>query len=413
MARRLPQLPLPPATMYLASSFVWGLLFWMMATVSMIYQVEVVGLDALELVLIGTVLEVTAFVFEVPTGLVADTISRRLSVLVGFALTGIAWTTMAVVPSFTFLALGSFLWGVGWTLVSGAHEAWLADEVGVEEAGRLYLRGQKLSSNGSFIGIFTAMVLGSWHESYPILLAGLLYMAWAGYCVLAMQETNFSPARGEATHQLGKMGEAFTSGLSIVRGSTTLVLLMVVGVVLGTFSEGYDRLANAHLLRSFEFPSPYGFEPVVLFGVFTAVGSILSIWLTSNMEKWVDTTNSRHIATALTLLTGLIIAAVLTFALVGEVWIAIVMLIVLFPLRRVMSPLTTAWLNQHTSSSVRATVLSMHSQSDALGQMGGGPVVGLIGREFGLRIAITVSAILLLPALWLYQRRDIHTVEES
>ena len=67
--------PLPAAGMYLASSFIWGFLFYMMATVSMIYQVEMAGLNALELVLVGTALELSAFLFEIPTGVVADTYS--------------------------------------------------------------------------------------------------------------------------------------------------------------------------------------------------------------------------------------------------------------------------------------------------------------------------------------------------
>ena len=84
-------LPLPAARMYLASSFVWGFLFWMMAAVSMIYQIEMAGLSALELVLVGTALELSAFLFEIPTGLVADTVSRRLSVVIGYLITGFAF----------------------------------------------------------------------------------------------------------------------------------------------------------------------------------------------------------------------------------------------------------------------------------------------------------------------------------
>jgi hypothetical protein len=52
---------LPAERIYLLSSFAWGVLFYMMVTVSMIYQVEMAGLNALELVLVGTALEVSAF----------------------------------------------------------------------------------------------------------------------------------------------------------------------------------------------------------------------------------------------------------------------------------------------------------------------------------------------------------------
>ena len=52
-------------------------------TVNLVYQVQQVGLNPLQLVLIGTALELTAFLMEIPTGVVADVYSRRLSVILG------------------------------------------------------------------------------------------------------------------------------------------------------------------------------------------------------------------------------------------------------------------------------------------------------------------------------------------
>ena len=58
-------------------------------TVNLLYMVTVVGLSPLQMVLVGTLLEISAFVFEIPTGIVADLYSRRVSVIIGFALIGI------------------------------------------------------------------------------------------------------------------------------------------------------------------------------------------------------------------------------------------------------------------------------------------------------------------------------------
>jgi DHA3 family tetracycline resistance protein-like MFS transporter len=55
--------------------------------------------------------------------------------------------------------------------------------------------------------------------------------------------------------------------------------------------------------------------------------------------------------------------------------------------------------NQHTESSVRATVISMSSQIDALGQILGGPIVGAIGLALGIPVALTISAVILVTAL--------------
>lgn len=179
---------------------------------------------------------------------------------------------------------------------------------------------------------------------------------------------------------------------------------MLVGIVFGTFSEGYDRLGAAHLLRDFAFVESTGFSAVVIFGAMAAAGTLLAIGVVALAERFVDTNSARQLALALSMATTFIILCVVTFALAGYVWLAIAMYILLQPLRSVIDPLTMAWFNRNIPSSSRATVISMHSQSDALGQIAGGPAVGLIGREFSVRLAITVAGVLLLPALWLYAR---------
>jgi MFS transporter, DHA3 family, tetracycline resistance protein len=333
-------------------------------------------------------------------------------VVVGYLIIGVSFVVSGSFPVFEMIAFGSFLMGIGWTFVSGAHEAWLADEVGTARAGRLYLTGKKLSSYGTFIGIAIAMLLGSVQINYPYVLAGVLFIFWGMFAWVAMPETGFKPGTEISTFKT--MGRTLSTGFATISRSRSLVLLMIVGVIFGTFSEGYDRLSTAHLLRSFDFPTPWGMEPVMLFGVMVAMGSLLTIILVTAAEKLVNTEKSVQIARWLSGMTLLIIALVLTFALTGHVWLAIAMGVLLQPLRGVVDPLTMAWLNQNIPSRIRATVISMHGQADALGQMAGGPGVGLVGREMGMRVAITLSGLLLAPAVWLYLRhreQDNVTVE--
>ena len=63
-----------------------GVVYKVTFAMSAIYRVEVVGLDVFQLVFLGTVLEATVFLFEIPTGVVADVYSRRLSVIIGIAM---------------------------------------------------------------------------------------------------------------------------------------------------------------------------------------------------------------------------------------------------------------------------------------------------------------------------------------
>ena len=74
-------------------------------TVFMVYLVVDLGFLPLQLVLTGTVLETVYFVCEVPTGVVADLVSRRLSVIVGYALLGVSLLATALSGSVAAILL--------------------------------------------------------------------------------------------------------------------------------------------------------------------------------------------------------------------------------------------------------------------------------------------------------------------
>ena len=77
--------------------------------------------------------------------------------------------------------------------------------------------------------------------------------------------------------------------------------------------------------------------------------------------------------------------------------------------RDLAGPLYTIWLNEQiTDSSVRATVLSISGQANAIGQAGGGPVLGAIGNIWGIRAALATGALAIGPALGLYARAIAH-----
>src|SRR5438105_12833115 len=97
--------------------------------VTSLYLVVVAGLSPFQLVFIGTAQALTALVFEIPTGVVADTLTRKGSVVVSHVLMGTAMLTTGLVTSFPALVATQMLWGLSWTFTSGADVAWLTDEL--------------------------------------------------------------------------------------------------------------------------------------------------------------------------------------------------------------------------------------------------------------------------------------------
>lgn len=388
---------------YLIFSGAWALFFSIIVTVNLVYQVETVGLSPLQLVLVGTTLEATAFLFEVPTGVIADVYSRRLSVIIGVVLTGLGFMLEGLVPTFAAVLGAQVVWGIGYTFISGANEAWIVDEVGEANAGPVLLRGSQAAQVGGLIGAPISVALASVALNVPVVTGGALYIVLALVLALRMPETAFRPAPRGERNSWQNMGHTFMEGVRLVRGRPLLLTIIVVAAVLGAASEGFDRLSTAHLIDDIGLPAFGRFEPVVWFGAFSVVGSLLGIAGVGFVRRRLDTRNNRTVTRALFVFTATRLVATVVFALTGSFAIAVVAYVVGGFFRRLAYPVYSAWLNQQIDSRLRATVLSMNGQSDAFGQVAGGPAIGALGNV-SLRAAIAVSGLLLAPALALFAR---------
>ena len=133
----------------------------MIFTVLAVYYVTMIGMNPLQLVLVGTVLEATIFLFEIPTGVVADTFSRRLSVIIGMFVLGVAFVLEGSIPLVVTVMLAEAIRGVGETFISGAREAWITDEVGEEQIARVFLRATQVRQVAALLGIGASVSLAS------------------------------------------------------------------------------------------------------------------------------------------------------------------------------------------------------------------------------------------------------------
>ncbi|MCC6801563.1 MAG: MFS transporter [Anaerolineae bacterium] len=393
---------------YLLLSGVSSLLFGIIFTLNLVYQAQVVGLSPLQLVLVGTALEVTIFLFEIPTGIVADLYSRRLSVIIGFLLIGIGFMIEGSLPFFWAVLLNQVIWGIGATFTSGALEAWIVDEVGEANTGAVLMRGAQAGQVGGIAGIIVSVILGSAALALPVVVGGALFVALAIFLALVMPENGFKPTpRGERT-TWQSMARTVRASAGLVRARPILLTFVGIGLVIGIYSEGFDRLWQAHLLRDFVLPALGSLDPVVWFGIINIVGMALTAAATEIARRRLDTRSQRAITRALIAAFAVMVTALLIFALVENVWVALIALWVATTLRGTVEPIVSTWTNQHIDSGVRATMLSGFGQVNAVGQIAGGPVIGVVGGALGLRTALSASALLLAPVVWLIGRASRH-----
>jgi DHA3 family tetracycline resistance protein-like MFS transporter len=396
---------------YLLFSGGSSLFFTLVVTVNLIYQATVVGLSPLQLVLVGTLLEAVTFAFEVPTGIVADLYSRRLSVIVGFALMGCGFTLEGSIPTFAAVLGSQVLWGIGYTFTSGASDAWVTDEMGEAQMAPVFLRGTQVALVASIVGVILSAALGLIAIQLPIVLGGIGFVVLAMVLLLTMPENAFhrTPA-GERT-TLGHMMVTFQEGLAMARRRVVVRSLLLVSLVIGLASEAFDRLWIVHMIDEFDFPKVFGTEePVVWFALISLIGMLLSLSI-SELVKRVSPQTIEHLHPhrILTALAVVQVGGALAFALAGNLWVAMAMLWLKNIGGTIAYPVSAAWMNRSLETATRATVLSMQGQLNAVGQVMGGPALGWVGNAVSVRAALIGSALVFSPIVWLYGRIDTDT----
>ncbi|MEN6572658.1 MAG: MFS transporter [Anaerolineaceae bacterium] len=397
-----------PLRLYLIYSFSSSLFYQLIFTVNMLYYILVARLDPLQLVLVGTALEVSVFLFEVPTGVVADSFSRRMSVIIGVFIIGAGYILNGLFPVFGTIVLAQVLWGLGYTFTSGALQAWISDEIGEQESAHAFLRGSRTEQWGGLLGVVLSIGLAAFSLRAPILIGGGLFVALGIYLLLRMPETGFKPLSMEQRNGWNHLASTFKQGLAMVKLRPALIAILGVGFLFGMYSEGYDRLWTAHLVDSFTFPmipgldhlaDPAEFNLVIWFGALKAAVMILSALALSLIEKRLHHPRMNALITSLILCSGVLVLCLLGFALAQNLTLMLILVALIGMIREVINPIYTAWVNQKLDSSVRATVISLSSQVDAIGQIAGGPVVGMIAKSASISSGLLASGLILAPVL--------------
>ncbi len=392
---------------YLFLSFTSGILF-AAPFGTPFYEAVTVGLTPLQLVLIGTVQWLATLLFEVPTGIVADMYSRRLSVIIGHTLMGLGLVVEGLCPAFVPILLSKLIWGVGYTFISGATEAWLSDEIGETRANRAFLAANRYDLSGNVVGVLIATALGSFTSvSVPIFGSGAARILLASLLIFLISEQGFKPTRPKIRHTFRHMADTFRKGVQTIRLRPTLLAILGISLFYGV-TGGFDRLWAKHLTDRFALPILFGHNELGFFGILELVSILLAIFLTHQIENRCDASQPRVVERLMLVITGGIALSIAGFAWSPFLWLALVLYLVVYSFQELTDPLLAAWMNQRLDPNVRATILSMTSQTGAIGQTIGGLVIGVLANLFSVPLALFCCGGLLTPALGFIARANRH-----
>ena len=374
----------------LAASFIWGIntLFLLDAGLS---NAQAFGANAL--FTLGEVL------FEVPTGVVADTWGRRRSYLLGAATLLVStllylfmWRTRA---PFWGWALASVLLGLGFTFFSGATEAWLVDALAATGfTGKLetvMAKGQIASGvamlAGSVGGGFVAQLtnVGVPYALRSVLLGVLFVTAFFLMKDLGFMPASTSGARAEVRLVLK---HSLDQGL---RNPAVRWLMLAAPFSAGVSVYAFYAL-QPYLLQLYGDQRAFGVAGLA--AALIAGAQIVSGFIAPVMQRlFARRTTALLVATVANC--GCLAAVGLT----RNFWVALAEVVLMALTWFVAQPLREAYLNGAIPSAQRATVLSFDNLMGSAGGVVFQPALGRAADVWGYARTYWVGAIIQMAAV--------------
>jgi MFS family permease len=377
----------------LAASLIWG--------INTLFLLDA-GLSNTEAFAANAFFTAGMVVFEVPTGVVADTRGRRTSYLLGTLTLGIAtllyllmWRLSA---PFWAWALASALLGLGFTFFSGAVQAWLVDALTFtgyfREGGALesvLAKGEIVEGAAMLIGSVAGGVIAQLTNlGVPYLIRALVLGATFVIAFILMRDLGFTPSHGKRPWQEVKhvLRESITHGLANrpVRWMMLEAPFSVAVTIYGFYAM------QPYLLELYGDARAYSVAG--LSAAIVAGAQILGGLLVPHVRRVFRYRTS-------VLLLGLCVssAVLLMLGLVPRFSVAVTLLVLWGLMFAALVPVRQSYLNALIPSKARATVLSFDSMLGSTGAVVFQPVLGKVADAWSYPASYTVSAAIQLVSI--------------
>jgi len=357
---------------------------------SSLYFVVDAGLSGSELIVLGTAMSLTLLVSDIPAGVWSDAFSRKWPLVIGHGFLAAGMALTGAVTAFPLLVLSQVLWGLGWACSIGADVAWLTDELGdPARIARILTARARRDLVGGAVGMASFGLVG-WAAglSTAIVVSGVGMALLGAFVATRFGEDNFAATperRWRASLSIGRRG------LVLARRDREILLVLAATFVVN--GAGIVAWLFPRQLVDLGFPRHLVLWYTALGIVASAVG-VVALRLVEARIDGVGAARRTYAFACFTGLLGLIVLSSAPNALVGSLGVVLAGGIA-FNVTRTVSVI---WVNRRTTSDVRATVHSVLSQAETLGEIAGGFALALVAREAGTSATLVVAAALIAVA---------------
>ena len=384
----------------LAASLIWG--------INTIFLLDA-GLSNLEAFAANAFFTAGMVLFEVPTGIVADTVGRRASYLLGTVT--LATSTLLYVllwrieAPFWQWAVVSILIGLGFTFFSGAVEAWLVDALTATgftgELESVFARGQIVGGGAMLAGsVAGGFIAEQTSLGVPFVLRAAVLIVMFAVAFKLMKDVGFTPVTG--ARPLQEMRRIATASIDYGWRVPAVKWLMVEALATGGVGIYAFYALQPYLLELYGDPNAYQIAGLV--AAVVAAAQILGGLAAPRIRRLFDRRTSALIATAA--------LSVVTLALIGTVdsfWPVLGLIVVWGLLFAASQPIRQTYLNGLIPSRQRATILSFDSMMGSTGGVWAQPVLGRAADVWGYATSYVLGAgisALAIPFLALSRRQN-------
>ncbi len=374
-----------------------AMLFIMMKTVREIYRFDIAHFNALQIVLVGTTLEIVHLLFEVPTGVIADKVSRKLSIIIGLILIGVSILIEGLFPIFLIILIAQVILGIGDTFTSGADEAWVTDELNGEDVEMVFLKSTQVGQWFSIIGTVISVYFGYFNIRMPYFISGVLFIVLGIFLILFMDE-RYKPEE-QSVNKFRHMKNSLIMDIVNIKKTPILLFMVFITFFHGLYSEGIDRLWTPHFIDEIRLPTP---NDVLWIGLISLSAMLVSIIVVEFIKKGLKTNGRLERLWLLFLINILMVLTLFFFAITKQFIITSCLYVTFYTVRKINQPIYKALMNEYIPSEIRATTISTFGIIDSIGQIIGGPIIGLIALKTSIAKGIITSSIMLIPVIFIY-----------
>lgn len=379
----------------LSASLIWG--------INTLFLLDA-GLTIFEVFLANAAFTAAMALFEVPTGVVADTRGRRISFLFSeatLALGTLAYVGVAAIGGGLLLfCLAGVILGLGFTFYSGAVEAWLVDALkatGYHHAlDGVFARAATVSSIAMIVGTIGGGVLGQVHLSIPYLVRVALLLMAFGVGYRTMHDIGFTPRTLRFKGIVGEMRKVGRAGITYGWQAPAMRLL-----VLDSFLA-WGFFAWAWYAWQPYFLDLYGANAIWLSGLIAALFSLAGILGNSLVRRLA--VPGRRRTTILIGASAITTATMVATGAIQSFWVTVPIFLIGAVAGGVLQPVRQTYLHASIPTSERATLVSFDALMGSLGSVGGQAGLGYLSQERSIPAGFVVGGLATVLAIPIFGR---------